>query len=302
MHRKVQIRHQGPQVRVGFDQPVVHVARMTGGVAKPCKPWDLGQPVEQVAEAPFPTVRTFTAPCIDVLPQKRDLSHTAFNETPRLFEYLPERAGNLRAARIGHHAERTELVAAFLHREECRYAAGTDARLLQRRQVLELVLYRIVGIDDAISLSRAAQCFGKPVIGLRPDHDIDNGSATQDFLAFRLRDTAGHADHEFLPLGIASLLHVPQATESGIDLLGCLFADVAGVEEDQVRVLHLLRRHVAFTRQRIAHAHRIVDIHLAAIGLDEDLAHVGNHLAFDRRDGDCGISAHERSLPQEGLQ
>ena len=41
------------------------------------------------------------------------------------------------AARVGHDAERAELIAAFLHRNERRHAACAD-RLLRRRREVEL--------------------------------------------------------------------------------------------------------------------------------------------------------------------
>ena len=63
-----------------------------------------------------------------------------------------------------------------------------------------------------------------------------------------------------------------QPAELGIDLLGGLFADVAGVEDHQVGVVDAGGLDKAFRRQRVHHALRIVDVHLAAIGLDVQLA------------------------------
>ena len=56
-----------------------------------------------------------------------------------------------------------------------------------------------------------------------------------------------------------------QPPEFGIDLLGGLLADMAGVEDHQIRILDAGRLDKAFRRQRVHHALRIVDVHLAAI-------------------------------------
>jgi hypothetical protein len=53
---------------------------------------------------------------------------------------------------------------------------------------------------------------------------------------------------------------------------GRLFADVAGVEDHQIRVIDIGGLDKAFRRQGVHHALRIVDVHLAAIGLDMQLA------------------------------
>jgi hypothetical protein len=56
----------------------------------------------------------------------------------------------------------------------------------------------------------------------------------------------------------------------GIDLFGRLLADMAGVEDHQVGVFRRRGRLVAFRGQQIGHALAVVDVHLAAIALDED--------------------------------
>ena len=68
------------------------------------------------------------------------------------------------------------------------------------------------------------------------------------------------------------LLERAHAAELGIDLLGRLLADVAGVEDDEVGVLGRRGLGIALGRQRVRHTMRIVDVHLAAERLDIDLA------------------------------
>jgi hypothetical protein len=70
-----------------------------------------------------------------------------------------------------------------------------------------------------------------------------------------------------------------QPSELGIDFFGGFLADVAGVEDDEISVVGAGGLDKAFARQRVHHALRIVDIHLAAIGLYVQLAR--------RRHGTC---------------
>ena len=76
---------------------------------------------------------------------------------------------------------------------------------------------------------------------------------------------------------VAKLAH---ASEFGIDLLGGPLADMAGIEDDEIRVFHAPGLAIARRSQRIDHALGIVDIHLAAIGLDENLLRIVAHAAF----------------------
>jgi len=73
---------------------------------------------------------------------------------PRDVDDSCHRARYFRAARIRHHAEGAELVAAFLHRDERGDAARADRGGLRRRQKAEFVL------DREFGLQRAAMAFG----------------------------------------------------------------------------------------------------------------------------------------------
>ena len=111
----------------------------------------------------------------------------------------------------------------------------------------------------------------QPVIALRADHQVDDRRAAHDLGALGLGHAAGHRDDGVLALAAALLLHLADAAEVGIDLLGRLLADVAGVEEDEVGLLHRGRLGKAVRRQQLRHALGVVDVHLAAERLDEDL-------------------------------
>ena len=123
------------------------------------------------------------------------------------------------------------------------------------------------------------------VIALRTHDQIDDRRAAQDLRALRLGHAAGNRDDRLLAGAAPRVLHLADAAEIGIDLLGRLLADVAGVEEDDVGVLHRRRLGEAVGAQQLRHALGVVDVHLAAKRLDEDLSRAG-HLhfrgAFDR--------------------
>ena len=110
------------------------------------------------------------------------------------------------------------------------------------------------------------------VIALRADHDVDGRRAADDLGAFGLRDAAGHRDAHLATVARGLVLGDAQPPEFGVDFFGSLLADVAGVEDHQVRIFSAGGLDKAFRRQRVHHALRIVDVHLAAIGLDMQLA------------------------------
>ena len=254
------------------NQRIIDVAGMAGGIAQPHDALDFGQPPQQFAERPGPSVRAFAVIGVDVLPDQRDLAHAIVGKPLHVFDDPGDRARDFGAARIGHHAEGAELVAAFLHGHERGDAAGADRGGLWCRQEAELVLDRKLRLQRAALLLRAGQQLRQVVIALRPDHDVDGRRAANDLGAFGLRDAAGHRDPHLAALARSLVLGDPQPPEFGIDLFGGLFADVAGVEDHQVRILGGIGLDKALRRQRVHHALRIVDVHLAAIGLDVQLA------------------------------
>ena len=139
-------------------------------------------------------------------------------------------------------------------------------------QEAELVLDREFGLQRAAVALRARQQLRQMMIALRPDHDVDGRRAADDLLALGLRDAAGDRDAHLAAVARGLVLGDAQPAEFGVDLFGGLFADVAGVEDHQIRIVGAGGLDKAFGRQRVHHALRIVDIHLAAIGLDMQLA------------------------------
>ena len=195
LHRQMQLRHQRRQVAMRGDQIVVHVARMAGGVAQPRDAGNFGEPVQQAAERRGAAVGALAVIGVDVLADQRDLAHAGVGQPLGLGDDLRDRPRHLGAARVGHDAEGAELVAAFLHGDEGRHAALADRRAARRREMIELVLDRKLGVDHLAVLG-ARQHLGQAVIALRPDHEIDGRRAAHDLLALGLRDAAGDRDRD----------------------------------------------------------------------------------------------------------
>ena len=268
LHRKMQVGHQLWFLGMGGDQVVGHVVGMRGRVADAGEPLDPRQFPDQTPKAPV-AVRARAVVAVDVLAQERDFPHPPVDKLARLVKDAGGGPADLRAAGIGHHAEGAELVAAFLHGKEGRGAAGGGAF----RQVVELVFGREIGVDGFLAFRGGLGHRGQAVVALRADHQIDQRHPAQDLFAFRLRDAAGDAD---LQVGVVGLDRA-QAAKVGVELFRSFLADMAGVEQHHVRILGPVGRNVAFGAQRLGHAFAVVDVHLAAVGLDEELLRRGRH-------------------------
>ena len=250
LHRQMEERHQLFDVAVRVDQPVGHVVGVAGGVADAGEALDPVEFADQRAE-----VAAIVRPRIDVLAEQRDLARAGIDQRLRLVDQRAPRPADLGAARIGDDAIGAELVAPLLHRQERgradAAAAGQRAELRQRGHV---------GVETKLAAPGPRDQIGQVVIRLWSHDDIDAGAA-RDLLAFGLRDAAGHRDHR-----VDAVL--PQAADVRIDLLGRLFADVAGVEHDEVGCIGVVGGGQALRRHQFAHPLAVIDVHLAAERLD----------------------------------
>ncbi len=194
LHRQMHERHQCRQIAMGLDQGIVDVAGMAGGITQPRDAGNPGKAMQELAERPALSVRSFAMIGVDVLPDQRELAHAVLGEPLHVIDDFLDRAGDFRAARVRHHAEGAELVAAFLHGDESRDAARADRIRFRLRQEAELVLGRKFGLDRLLSARCAFEQLRQMMIALRADHDVDHGRAADDLLAFGLGDTAGDRD------------------------------------------------------------------------------------------------------------
>ena len=287
----MQVGHDGGQIAVSRDEIIRHVARMRSDVAQPGET-QFAQGFEQMSERTLLVPIVHAVPRVHVLPQKRDLAHARIDKRAGLVQNPRHGARDFRPARVGHHAKRAELVASLLHAQKRRHAPCTNLRRVARGQAVELRFDRILRIDHR-SRRAASHHVGQAMIGLRADHPIDHGRAADDLRALGLRHATRNADAHGTPFARALLLHHAQATEFGIHLLGRLFADMAGVQDDEIGVLDAVGARVAGRAKAFGHAVPVIDVHLAAIGLDVNALGAGR----EGRSGRCLACRPARRLP-----
>ena len=174
---------------------------------------------------------------VDVLAEQGDLAHARVGKTRDLVENGGEGARGLGAARVRHDAERAELVAALLHGDEGGDAAPTNRVGRRGRQLREFVLRRKFSVHDARTDARLAQELRQAMIALRTDDDIDRRLAAQDFPSLGLGDAARDDQHRPPAFPRAFFLQLAQLAQLGKNFLRGAFADVAGVENDEVGIL-----------------------------------------------------------------
>jgi hypothetical protein len=109
------------------------------------------------------------------------------------------------------------------------------------------------------------------VIGLRAEHQIHLRRPPKNLRAFGLRDTARNRDHHVLARRGLVVLEPAQTAQLGEHLLGRLFANVTGIEDDHVGAPRAVHRGIAERCQDVRHTRGVVDVHLTTVGFDEKL-------------------------------
>ena len=182
-------------------------------------------------------------------------------------QHVLEGAREFLAARVRHHAVVAVLAAAFHDRDE-----GARALDLGRGQVVELLDLGEADVHLGPVLRTACvQQFGQAVQGLGAKHHVHIGGALDDLDAFLAGHAAAYANLH------AARLQVLDAAQVAEDLFLGLFAHRAGVEQDEVGLVHVLRGLVALGgAQHVHHLVRVVLVHLAAEGFDKDFFGHGN--------------------------
>ena len=123
--------------------------------------------------------------------------------------------------------------------------------------------------------------------GLRAEHDVDIGHAVDNRLAFLACHTAADADQQ---IGVLQF-EVPDSSQVMEYLLLRLFAHRAGIEQDDIGVFgRACFYDVLAHREHIGHLVRVVFVHLATEGADEQFLHHG-----ESRDGEAGPRLYDVS-------
>ncbi len=231
----MQKRHQLRHVAMSRDQPVADIARVRSRVADAVETGEFRQGADQLRQPPLAAVQAVAVIGVDILAEQRDLARAVLDELARLVQNLRRRPRVLGAAGVGDDAERAKFVAPFLDGKK----RGRTLRRSGLRQMVEFGLFRKARIDDAAAAAqRLRHHFRQPVIGLRTKDEIDKRGSAADLGALRLGDATGDGDqHSAVAEAGAASLQRPHLAEFRKDLLCRLFADVAGIEDDEVGVL-----------------------------------------------------------------
>ena len=155
------------------------------------------------------------------------------------------------------------VVAAFGDGDE-RLGRVPSARDRGWEQMIVRVLARVH--HPGLACLRLRHQPGQLLQGHGAQHEVDVGSPLEQGRLFLLGQAARDA-HQQGP----TLLLGPQASQLGVDLVHCLLADGAGVQQDEVRLLHGGHLLEAVRRQQPRQLFAVVVVHLAAPGLDVEL-------------------------------
>jgi hypothetical protein len=185
----------------------------------------------------------------------------------RVFDDLGHGPHALVTACVGNDAERAELVAALDDRDVGLDRVGAPGDAQRERDVV----HRIDG-DRGVP-PRASRMLHRVVHEhrqtfqiLRTDNDVDRRRSLQNPRSFLLRDAARDGNN-WTAAGVhAHLANLPEPREQL--LLGAL-AYAARVDHDDVGVAVVVCRLVAGLFEEPGHAFRVVNVHLAAVCLDE---------------------------------
>ena len=209
---------------------------------------------------------------IHVLPDECYLAHAGIGQPLDFGDDLFNWPRDFGSTCVGHYAKRAELVATFLYGDKSGNAALGDHVSFGCSQNVELVLDWKLGIDDFLAALSARDHGRQTVIILRADDQIDRAGAADDFFAFRLCDATGDYNHHAAAVPCRSLFHLADAADLRIDLLRSFFADVTGVQNDEIGVLGTSGLGEPGGNQGVRHTMGIVDVHLATEGFDVDFA------------------------------
>src|SRR5690606_30028458 len=166
--------------------------------------------------------------------------------------------------------------------------AGTlGPRLWQAVELLDL-READVHLRPACLAPRTHQ-LGQAVQGLRPEHQVHVRGPLHDRGALLGSHAAADADQHRAPV----LLERLPAAELAEDLFLRFFAYRAGIDQDHVGFFGVLGQFEAVRRrQHVRHAGRVVLVHLAPVGLDEQLSAARGAAGDVLRDGKPGQLGH----------
>ena len=236
------------------------------------QPLHRGDPFQKPGEG---TQAFLVAVAVDVLAQQGHFAHPVGHQGTDLVHDALRPPAGLSAPHIGHHAVGTVVVAALHDGDKTRH------RILHHRSTGPVDLDKAVGHDHVHQ---------RPFAGLDPSHQAWQpahglGAENQIHVRGPLKDAPGgllgHASaHRDAHPGTPPL-NSGQPSEQAENLLFGLGADGAGVDDHKIGRLGRGHRPIPQRPDAVGHQVGVVDVHLAADGLDVEA--LSGHGTFGRR-------------------
>ena len=202
------------------------------------------------------------AVAVNILTKEHDLTHAVGGKGPHLFNDVLSATAALASAHIRHDAVGTEVVAAIHDVDKglewigaVRWQFEIGAGIL-----LDDLVNRLAALGDLRKIVRQLV----HVVGA--EHEVHKRRSVQDLWhdVLLLDHATTNADDEIGLGGFEPL----EAAEHGEHLALSFFADAAGVQQDEIRFLDVLGRHIKLLVQKPCHDLAVVLVHLTAEGLD----------------------------------
>ena len=218
---------------------------------------------------------------IHILPKKRQFTRAACHQPFGFFQNSFDRTRKFSAACIRHNAKGAKFITAFLNAQKC----GWATRCMLARQEIKFHFFGKIRINNPVAACRInlANQFGKPVIGLRPNNNINPWCAADNFFAFGLCHTSGNGNRNLTPLLIGSaFFELAQSAKFGKHLLRRFFTNMACVQNHHIGTISHIGWRIAKRGQHIGHTVRIINIHLTAVGFDKEFFGQERYVTFQQ--------------------
>ena len=271
----MEVRHHGGDLCHGADGLLGEVLGVGRGEADAL---DAGLPdgAQQLGEARLPV--DVAAIGVYVLPQERDLAHAVGHELLALGHDGLERAALLASADVRDDAVRAEVVAA-LHDGH----PGVKALRASAGKVGGEAAALLAGVhldDGAVVGKRLGEKLGQARERRGAEDDVRRGDVLADLLAVALRDAAADGND---PAAAGRLGSAHHGRGLAIEALVGVLTDAARHEDHDVSLVGLIDADAAALVKKAAHALGVVQVHLAAKGLDDvGLANKGHEVGHAR--------------------
>ena len=262
LHRQVQMTNQLRNLGIHIDQCLGEFIGVAGGIADAFNARNFGDIFNQQRQIrDFVTVAHLAPVGVHVLAQQGDFFHPLVGQAGDLHQHLLERTTEFLATGVGHYAIAAIFAAPFHDRDE-----GRGTLHPRWRQVIKFFNLGEADVHLRLLPGRAfIEQLRQTVQRLWAKHHIYKRRALDDLGAFLTGHAAAHTNFDTASL---EMFDAPQIAEH---FLLCFFAHRARVEKNQICLFGIVSFLVSLgSAQHISHFARVILVHLAAKGFDED--------------------------------